>query len=427
MTNMKRTQFTNAFIVLALLTGLLVSCSKKQSQSAKFKPGLAVDTKCQIHIAGNYKNFEALEAEFDRFNEFYPEVEFSYIYLDNYKSTIKSALASDAAPDIYMTFQWMLDKADYKDVLDCAQDMGDEKALGFNLSTIRRQLIDHSADGKVLMVPVLCGSYGMLVNEDIFKSHGLSVPATYGQLVDACTKLKEAGYKSPVMAYEDSFMGLPLIYSYFCKSIIDIPEAIPQLNELDSSAGKYLRPTLEWVSSFMKEGLIDFDECHSLKDKYNAVIMRFFEGDVPIMLCDTDTVSGTLKRESQSDAFMKKPFKYSFHMFPTTDKGSDFLNSVAVEFSVNKNSDNLSMADEFMRFLVRTEELNNLAKIKRLITTSTDYSFDGIYADLSRSNPIYLHELGLMDNATRQLRMAVSQVMLGNMTVDQAIANYGGF
>ena len=34
------------------------------------------------------------------------------------------------------------------------------------------------------------------------------------------------------------------------------------------------------------------------------------------------------------------------------------------------------MANEFMRFLLRTEELNNLAMIKRLITCSTVYSFD---------------------------------------------------
>ncbi len=53
------------------------------------------------------------------------------------------------------------------------------------------------------------------------------------------------------------------------------------------------------------------------------------------------------------------------------------------------------MADEFMRFLVRTEELNNLAKIKRLITVSKDYS--------------------------------LQQVMIGKMTVKQAADNYGSF
>ena len=108
-------KITLAIVTLSLLAGLFLSCNKKSAAKA-FKPRLATDTKCQINIAGNYKNFEALEAEFDRFNEFYPDVELSYTYLDNYKATIKSAIAGDAAPDIYMTFQWMLDKADYKEV-----------------------------------------------------------------------------------------------------------------------------------------------------------------------------------------------------------------------------------------------------------------------------------------------------------------------
>ena len=418
---------TLVLMALALFAILFISCNKKSSAAKNFTPRLAGDTKCQIHIAGNYKNFEALEAEFDRFNEFYPDVELTYSYLDNYKSTIKSAMASDAAPDIYMTFQWMLDKADYTNVLDSAEDMSDEKKLGFNLSTIRKELIDHTSDGKVPMVPVLSGSYGMMVNEDIFKKEGLTIPANYKELVEACTKLKDAGYPSPIMAYLENFMCLPMIYAYFCKSIQNEDGAVAKLNELKPEAGQYLRPTLEWAKKFSEESLIDYAYCRSLKDKYNAAIMRFFEGDVPVMLCDTETVSGTQKREAQSQAFVSKPFKYSFRIFPASDQDSDFVNSVAVAFSVNKNSKSLDMTNEFMRFLVRTEELNNLAKIKRLITTSTDYSFDEIYAALSKSNPIYLNEIGLMDNASSQMRSAVYQVLRGNMTVDQAVANYGKF
>ncbi|MCR4899852.1 MAG: hypothetical protein K5907_03445 [Treponema sp.] len=126
-------------------------------------------------------------------------------------------------------------------------------------------------------------------------------------------------------------------------------------------------------------------------------------------------------------AFVNNPFKYSFRIFPATDQNSYFVNNVSVGFSVNKNSKNLDMADEFMRFLIRTDELNNLAKIKRLITASTDYSFDQMYTPLSKSTPIYLDELGLVDNATAQMRTAVYQVLRGNMTVDQAVANYGSF
>jgi len=95
----------------------------------------------------------------------------------------------------------------------CNKKSAAEKALGFNLSTIRSELIEHTADGRIPMVPVLSSSYGMMVNEDIFKKEGIELPQTYSVLVTACTKLKAAGYKSPIMVYEDRFMALPLIYS----------------------------------------------------------------------------------------------------------------------------------------------------------------------------------------------------------------------
>ena len=421
---MRRISLT--IITISLAAGVfLSSCKKGGADSGKFKPSLSTDTKCQIRIAGNYKNFEALEAEFDRFNKFYPQVELIYSYLDNYKSTIKSALASDSAPDIFMTFPWMLDRPDYKSLLEHAENLDDEKSLAFNLSTIRSQLICHTTDGQVPMLPVLSGSYGMLVNEDLFKKQGLSIPSTYKELIESCSILKEAGYKSPIMAFVDNFMGLPIVYSYFCKSVQENPEAIKLLNQLNPAAGQYLRPTLEWIDNFTRLKLIDFESCLNLKDKYNAVIMTFFEGNVPIMLCEADTVSGTLKRESQSEAFTNNPFKYSFRPFPTSNQANDFVNSVAVAFSVNRNSKNLEMTNEFMRFLIRTEELNKLAKIKRLITSSSDYSFDEIYAPLSQATPIYLNELGLTDNAIAQMRSAVYQLMMKKMTIEEAIANYG--
>ncbi len=100
----------------------LFSCNKKSKETA-FVPKLDTESKCKIEIAGRYQNFEALEAEFDRFNEFYPNVELSYTYLDNYKVTIATALAGENAPDIFMTFPWMLDKTSFDPLLNNKEKM----------------------------------------------------------------------------------------------------------------------------------------------------------------------------------------------------------------------------------------------------------------------------------------------------------------
>ncbi|MBO7092106.1 MAG: hypothetical protein J6W23_10000, partial [Victivallales bacterium] len=84
-------------------------------------------------------------------------------------------------------------------------------------------------------------------------------------------------------------------------------------------AGKYMRDALTLVADFMGHGYLNLKSCGELKDNYDAVILRFFEGDVPMMLASGNTVSGTKKRESKSQAFTARPFKYSFHPVPSTD------------------------------------------------------------------------------------------------------------
>jgi len=408
------------FIVLCICC--LGTCKKKSNDDA-FIPKLDTQTKCKIEIAGNYFNFEALEAEFDRFNEFYPNVELAYTYLDNYKKSISTALASTDAPDIFMTFPWMLDKANYESLFECAENLSNQ-----NLSAFNQKLLYRMSDGSIKMVPVFNSASGMLVNEDIFKKEGIEIPKNYKQLITVCKKLQDAGYKSPIMShYSESSIMASLIYPYFTKEVMGNKEAIKKLNELTPEAGQYMRSVLEWLEEFKNFGFINSEECKKIKNNYADVILRFFEGDVPMMLATSDVVSGTKKREPLSEAFTNKPFKYSFYAVPVMEEGGAVLSVPSIEFSVNKNSQNIEMANEFMRFLLRTEELNNIAKIKRLITCSTVYSFDDVYAPLENTEHLYQLEIGLLDNTYTQLRWAGFKVFTGKMTIDEAIKNYGKF
>jgi multiple sugar transport system substrate-binding protein len=199
-------------------------------------------------------------------------------------------------------------------------------------------------------------------------------------------------------------------------------------NKCDPAAGEYMRPSLETLSKLIDEGCINLNECNEIGDNYEKVIMRFFEGDVPMMICTGDTVSGTGKRESQSEAFTASPFSYSFAPIPTTDKGGYFLDSPSVQFSVNKSCDNLDVTNEFMRFLISKTELNQMASVKRLITPSTDLSFDKVYApvgEVSQDLIILPTELGIEDTLAVQIRLASYQVGTGELTIDEAVAGYG--
>ena len=425
---MKNKLTKSSLVLLLILSICFLGGCKKEKTEKVFIPRLNTKTKCKIEIAGRYQNFEALEAEFDRFNEFYPDVELTYTYLDNYKVTISTALAGQNAPDIFMTFPWMLDKTNYNPLLDNAENLADSKNTGIELSAINQKLLFYMDNGSLPMVPVLCVANGMLINENLFKKERIEIPTNYRQLVEVCQKFKEAGYKSPILT-DNSAVSImaSLIYPYFTKEVMNNSEAISKLNKLEPSAGKYTRSSLEWVENFKKNNLLDLEECSKLKDNYSAVIMRFFEGDVPMMLASADVVSGTKKREALSEAFTKNPFKYSFYSVPVMENGGAVLEVPSVEFSINKNSKNLEMTNEFMRFLLRTEELNNLAMIKRMITCSTVYSFDDVYSPLENTEHLYQLEIGLLDNTYVQLRNAAYKVLTNKMTVDEAVSNYGKF
>ena len=308
----------NSILLISLLLSIsvsLISCKKKSVEEAVFTPKLDTNTSTTIVIAGHYKNFEAIEAEIDRFNKFYPNVEIIYTSLDIYNETILTSLAGHEQPDIFMCFHWMIDKPKYAPLFAKCQNMDDEKNTGYNLNTIKSSLVYHNKDGFVPMVPILAMTYGMLVNEDLFQKEGLKIPETYSELIEVCSKFKERGYNNPLMTCNISTtLGPCLIYTDFSKAVQKNPDAINALNNLEPDAGEYLRPYLEWTKDFRSKNLIDFDACAEIKDNYNASIMRFFKGDVPMMLSSGDTASGTEKRESRSKEFTENPFKYSFHI-----------------------------------------------------------------------------------------------------------------
>ena len=419
---------------LLMIVGLAACSSEKKESKAEegFKASLDSSTKCKITVAGGYDNFEALETEFDRFNEHYPNVELKFTKVDDYNNMIGTVLNGNDAPDIYVNYSWMYGRDQYKASIDHAEDLSDPE-LKLDLDCVRSNIILNTEDGKLPMVPVFANTYGMLVNKDLFEKEGLSVPKTYQELVEVCKAFREKGYKNPLMGFsneETTSLFTLTIYPYFCGTVADDKEAVKKLNALDPSAGEYTRPSLEKIEQLLKDCSVNLDECAKIENNYDAVILRFFEGDVPMMTCSGDTVSGTKKRESRSEAFIAKPFAYTFAPVPMTDEGAFFLDMPNLQFSVNKDSKNLDMANEFMRFLVTSRELNEIAQNKGLMSPTKDLSFNSMYAafgDVPESRVMSPEVIGLTDDAVIQLRQAVFGVGTGKMTVDEGVAAFGTF
>ena len=414
----------------------LVACSSETQQQENpkskkgFEPKLDTNTECKISIVGSYSNFEALEAEFDRFNEHYPNVELSYTKIDDYNNSIVTVLDGNDAPNIFFSFSWMTGNSAYDSVFAHMENLADS-SLGLDLDCIRPGLLSRDSEGRILTVPIFSTSYGMLINNDLFEKEGLDVPKTLDELLDVCAAFSKKGYESPMMGYSKDSSGClmnTVAYPLFAEALSENPEMVAPANQCDPAAGEYMRPALETLSQLIDKGCINIEKCNEIGDNYTEVILRFFEGDVPMMICTGDTVSGTGKRESQSEAFTANPFTYTFTTIPTTEKGGYFLDSPSVQFSVNNSCENLDMTNEFMRFLISNTELNQMASVKRLITPSKDLSFDTVYAPIGKVPSdliISPTELGIEDTLAVQIRLASYQVGSGAMTIDEAVTQYG--
>ena len=420
-------------LVVCMLVSLMACGGKPQEEtSAGFKPALDANTSCSITVAGSYDNFEALEAEFDWFNEIYPNVRFSYVKLDDYNNTLGTVLDGNDAPNIFFSYTWMIGNEKYASAVAHMEELSDA-SLGLDLNCIRPGLINRDAEGRVFLAPVFSRTYGMLVNNDLFKKEGLNIPGTLTELTSVCEAFHNKGCASPMMGYSlkssACFMNT-VAYPLFTAALAENPEALKLANELDPAAGETMRPALEAVELLIQSGCIDLSECDKIEDNYTQVILRFFEGDVPMMFCTADTVSGTKKRESQSEAFTNSPFDYSFAPIPMTDDGGYFIDSPSIQFSVNKDCGDLDMTNEFMRFLISNKELNEMASVKRLVTPVADLSFDSVYAPFGQvpaNRTISPEVLGITDPLTAQVRIAAFRVGKSEITIDEAVAMYGSF
>lgn len=399
-------------------------------ESEGFSPSLPTDTKCKIVIDGDYENFPALKSRFDEFIKYYPNVLLEYSQVTGeYKEMIATVLEGNEAPNIFFASTWMLDNEKYASVVKHMENLADP-ALKIDLSCIRPGLINSE---NTLMVPLFGRSYGMLVNNSLFEKEGINVPENWDGLLSACASFLEKGYKNPMMGYsKEASNSLMNTVAFPCvvAALANNKEALDLANNLDPSAGEYMREALNAVDTLAKNKYFNLEECNTLKKNYDPVLMRFLEGDVPMMICADDTPSGTRTRETRSQAFIDHPFTYTYAPIPLTKDGGYFIDNPSKLLAVNKDCENLDMTNEFMRFLISTEKLNALAIEKNLVSSTKTISFDSIYSPFGKvpaSRTFSPEGIGIKDNVKKQVRNAAYKVGIGEMSVDQAVANYGNF
>ena len=424
---MRRTTYLFFATIMALST---TGCDNSNKEKP-FAPSLDTTTQCTISVKGHYDNFEALVEQAHKFQAFYPNVEITYTKVDDYtkEDVINNLFIGGSAPDIFFVNNAWESDSRYTNLFNYAEDLSDP-STGIDLGVVRDGLIYKDSAGRVPFVPIFTNSYGMIVNEEIFSKNNLSIPETYTQLVHVCNSLIELGYESPIMSYNASLYSL--YFPYFLSTINGNKEAVDALNTLEASAGSYMRSGLEKANDFNNYHFIDKAKCTEeiAKDNTDSICLRFYKGDVPMMFTEVNRLSGSAKREASSDEYKKNPFKYSFQPIPTTDNGGYFFNTITLSFAVNKESKNLAMTNEFMRFLIRSQSLNEMNSSKRQVSPAKalgdDKLFNSFKKVLKDNRVLYNYDVGLSSSADTQARKTFD-ALLNGATIEEAMAGYGSY
>ena len=412
----------------------LVACNRNSGPADDFVPALDTNRECTLNVIGDYGNFKALENEFDKFDNYYKNVKLVYTKVSSYEDNLASKLEGDNKINIFFATSAMLVYEKFNTVVSHMEDLSDP-ALNLNLDCIRDGLITPRSDNKVLLAPIFSRTFGMLVNEDLFQKENLTIPTKWSDLLTTSSSFISKECTNPIMGFSKNSSSCLMNSIAYPSFVVDLanaenPNALTLANKLDSSAGEYMRNSLTKVKTLIDNNYVNITECNKINDNYEQVILRFFKGDVPMMICTADTVSGTSSRESKSPEFVANPFKYSFHPIPLTEQGGYFIDSPTLEFAVNKNCENLDMTNEFMRFLLRPQQLNSMATSKGLMTPVKNPVFDPVY-NAFNNFPLartYTPEaLGVKDPLSIQIRNASFDVGKGNKTIEDAIAYYGQY
>ena len=191
----------------------------------------------------------------------------------------------------------------------------------------------------------------------------LFMPKNYPDFLDTLENLKQGGYL-PIQGAENHVYA-ELGVNRMMDLLAEDRDLLAELKAGESSAVEKVEPVFEQIQTMIENGYTDYEKNKTYpSDNYDASILGFFEGKMPFWVCTAESFSGAKKRESKSEHFKSEPFEYEFEYVPFGGNGAYAYTEPWYGFSISKNSDSKEYAEEFLRFLVETSELDRMASIK---------------------------------------------------------------
>lgn len=408
-------------ILCATLFFLIISCTTKaySDDQVSFVPSLPTDKELSLNMIGVWGNFEAIEEVFQDFNKIYPNVSLSYEYVDNVISATENRCAVNDNIDLIF-LNSMEFNSSIKDIAD--KYLVDFNKVNINLSAIdeRYLKLTQTENGEQKFIPIYFETYGYLVNKTLLNQYGFDIPKNLQEFEEICDAFVDNGI-NPILVTSNNFACT--LFSHLLFEIKNSPIRKDICEDLNAGKDSYniYKDVMDKCSEWVKKGYFDFSG-NMLVDIYNALILKFLDGNIPFAIATADTISGVRKREAKSESFQTSPFEYTFIPSPTGSKGMECVIEPSNIFSVYKYSENVDFAIEFMNFMVSEPELKKLTVIKGMPTvydSTGDYRLINVES-LSEDEKFFVGENDMSVEVESSLKYAMMLNLLPDMNPEDA-------
>lgn len=282
-------------------------------------------------------------------------------------------LDSNFQTDIFMTSS---DTISSTNLIDYCLDLS---TVNLNLNDVDQTMLTTSYKGNFLhSLPIGQNIYGIITNVTLLKKEGLDIPKNYDKFINTLNTLKTKGY---VPLQSSSTKIYPeLTINMMVNTIQEDNELYNDLINGNLKSYSKIENIFNIVSN-IQNNEYSLDEVNNLYpfDNYNDAILRFFEGNVPFWVCNSEKVSGMKKRETKSEKFKANPFEYTYIYAPLGDKGSYVYHEPWYGLGISKRSPSIEYAKEFMRFYATKDELNKMASTKGVPSIAKEKYNSDIY------------------------------------------------
>ena len=429
------TRSTQRLIWLLAALALLAGCA-----TAPVAPAASTDTTASTASGSETKTLDLwfngedawnqyIEAVIVEFEQANPGVDIVYSPYANesYKTTVQVAIGSDDPPDMF--FNWAgEDTARYVregHLLDLTAYAAD---LGWNDQLSAASLNAFTQDGKLYAAPYSQESKFFYYHKDMLAQNGIEEPATFEDLLAACTTLKAAGVTPLAFGNQERWEGVHYM-TIFNQKMAGEETILADYTLATPAESLFTDPGYE--AAFQK--LLDMQNAGCFGDAVNsttpdAALIQFVNQQTAMYYQGT-WIIGSLSTNGLDGAYGMFP------MPPISDpaaKGSpNFITAGPVGVEVSAKTPYPDVAIAFLDFFVsQPKQQTMLESLSRLPVRAdavnpeaVSESVISVVDDLSAAGGVVLWLDVILENSVSEVYLnSIQEVLAGTQTPAEAVA-----